>query len=77
MNDAVDQDILHGVDQDIRDGIKAAQGYAQLLPPELHEAHDAGSAQECRERLHQVYRMATELRRQVDNLNTVIRNREI
>ena len=67
------------IDQDIQDGIKAARDYAECLPAKLavlHMTSGYASVEEVQKELRLVYRMGTELRRQVDHLGQVLENRE-
>ena len=64
------------IDQDIYDSIKAAADYAARLPAELRLIGGEDSLEEVKLQLGLVYRMGTELRRQVDHLHQVLRTRE-
>lgn len=64
------------IDQDILDGVRAAEDYAARLPTELGLIRSSDRAEEVQQQLCLVFRMTAELRRQVDRLSQVLENRE-
>ncbi len=63
------------LDEDIQQGTAEAHKYGLLVAGVLKEASEAARQGQCREKLRLAYRMCSELRRQVDNLQAVIDNR--
>lgn len=60
---------------DSQRGAAEAHDYAQLVAALLKDASEVPRQGQCLEKLRLAYRMCTELRRQVDNVQAVIENR--
>ena len=63
------------LEEDIQQGALEAHNYCLLVAALLKEASEAARQGQCREKLRLGYRMCSELRRQVNNLQAVIDNR--